>query len=58
MSQAGRSRVLVPMRYLPHHGPDDYSASNRNDYQKVFLRAKERPVLNVENLSAIYEPNV
>jgi hypothetical protein len=47
MLQTGRSRVRVLMRSLnffqftesfqPHHGPEAYSTSNRNEYQKIFL---------------------
>jgi hypothetical protein len=47
--QAGRSRGQVTMNSLniffnlpnpskPHHGPGVYSAFNRNEYRKIFLR--------------------
>jgi hypothetical protein len=39
----------------------DYSASNRNEYQKhkkMFLGSRARPVREADNLTAISEPNV
>jgi hypothetical protein len=41
-----------------HHGPKVYSASNRNEYQKISLGDKERPARKAENLTAISEPTV
>jgi hypothetical protein len=36
-----------------HHGPGAYSASNRNEYQKIF-GGKVRPVRKADNVAAIY----
>jgi hypothetical protein len=35
-----------------------YSASNRNENQKIFLRSRARPVLKSNNFTAICEPIV
>jgi hypothetical protein len=50
MLHTGRSQVRLPMRSMnliqctqslrPHHGPRVYSASNRNECQKIFLGLK------------------
>jgi hypothetical protein len=55
--QAERSRVRFPMRslnsftqsYQPHNGPVDYSASNRNEYQKMVFGSKARPARKDNN---------
>jgi hypothetical protein len=39
-------------------GPGVYWASNRNEYQKVFLEGKARPLRKADNLAAIWEPIV
>jgi hypothetical protein len=39
-----------------HHGPEVYSDSNRNEYQKIFLGCKTRPARKADNLTAICEP--
>jgi hypothetical protein len=35
-----------------------YSASNRNEYQKIFLGSKARPACKADNITGIYEPIV
>jgi hypothetical protein len=35
-----------------------YSASNRNEYQNMFLGSRARPKRKADNLTAIYEPIV
>jgi hypothetical protein len=39
-------------------GPRVYLASNRNEYQKVFLGSRAHPVRKTDNLTAICEPIV
>jgi hypothetical protein len=62
MLQAERSRVRFPMRSLDFSIdlilPRVDSASNRNEYQEIFLGGKERPACKVDNLTAICEPIV
>jgi hypothetical protein len=41
-----------------HYGPVADSASNRNEYQKIFLGAKACSAHKAGNLTAIYEPIV
>jgi hypothetical protein len=31
---------IIDITFRPHYGPGVYSASNRNEYQKYFLRVK------------------
>jgi hypothetical protein len=58
MLQAGRSRVLIPMRSLIFSlyliltaatSPGVYYASNRIEYHKIFLGSKARPLRNADN---------
>jgi hypothetical protein len=59
MRQAGSSRIRFPMRPLtgfqftysvePHYGPGVYSASNSDEYQKMFLGSKVRPEVRLTN---------
>jgi hypothetical protein len=46
--------LLLPTRNMARV----YSASNTNEYQKIFLGDKARPARDAENLTAIFEPNV
>jgi hypothetical protein len=67
MLQDGGWRVRFPMSldflspciysFLPHYGPGDDSASNRNEYEESYLRGegKARPARKVNNLTAICE---
>jgi hypothetical protein len=43
--------------FQPHHGSGVYSASNRNEYRKIF-GDRERPACKANNLMAIHEPIV
>jgi hypothetical protein len=43
---------------MPHYDPRACSASNKNEYQKIFLEDKARPVRKAYNLAAISEPIV
>jgi hypothetical protein len=38
--------------FQPHYGTNIYSASNRNEYQKLLLGCKSRPELKTDNLIA------
>jgi hypothetical protein len=71
MPYAGKSRVSRPdevfeffsiYKILPAAlGPAVYSASNRNEYQKlkkIFRESRAPPVRRADNLTAIYEPIV
>jgi hypothetical protein len=68
MLQAGRTRFRFLMRSLhffkftlsfqPHHESGVGSASNRNEYQKMFLGSKARPASKSDNLTVIIEPVV
>jgi hypothetical protein len=40
--------------FQPHYGPGVYSASNRNEYQKIFLGKAQK----ADNLTAVCEPIV
>jgi hypothetical protein len=39
-------------------GPEVYSTSNRNEYQKIFLESRVLPARKADNLAAICEPIV
>jgi hypothetical protein len=41
-----------------HYGPPVDSASNRNEYKKIFLGSIARPARKADNLTAICEPIV
>jgi hypothetical protein len=65
MLQAGRSLVEFPMRSLdfliglsfqPQYGPEDDSASERNEYPPP--GGIGQPECKAENLTAIYDPIV
>jgi hypothetical protein len=43
--------------FQPHYGLGVYSASNRNEYQKIFL-SKAGPARKADNVIAICEPIV
>jgi hypothetical protein len=44
--------------FQTHYALGVDSASNRNEYQKIFLGEKERPARKANNLTAISEPIV
>jgi hypothetical protein len=44
--------------FEPHYGPVIHSVGNTNEYQKVLLRVKVRPVRKADNLADICEPIV
>jgi hypothetical protein len=44
--------------FQPHYGLGVDSASNRNEFQVIFLGGKERPERKADNLTAICEPIV
>jgi hypothetical protein len=41
--------------FQPHYGPGVDSASNRNEYQKMFIGSKEWPARKADDFAAIYE---
>jgi hypothetical protein len=43
--------------FWPYHGSGAFSASNRNEYQKIF-GGKAWSVCKADNLTAMYEPSV
>jgi hypothetical protein len=48
-----------PNSFQPHYDPGVDSASNKNEYQEMFLGVKgERPARKADNLTAISEPIV
>jgi hypothetical protein len=66
MLQAGTSRVRLPIWSLifffqcsqslePHNGSGVYSASNKNEYHKIY-ECKARPACKADNLTAVYIP--
>jgi hypothetical protein len=42
--------------FQSHYGPRVDSASNKNEYQKIFLGSKARPAGKANNLTAISNP--
>jgi hypothetical protein len=46
------------LSFQPQYGPGVYSASNRNECQKMFLGSRARPARKADNLIAICEPIV
>jgi hypothetical protein len=58
--EAQQTRGTSPrQRGRPHiNKPGGYSASNRNEYQKVFLGSRPRAAGKTDNFTAICEPTV
>jgi hypothetical protein len=51
-------RVDLMESFRPHYGPGINCASNRNEYQKMFLWSNARSARKKDNLTAICEPTV
>jgi hypothetical protein len=57
----GELTVSIYLIILAALGPRDYSASNKNEYQKqkrMFVASRARPVLKTANLTSIWEPTL